>query len=265
MKAMKRTLFLCLILLTTGAAWAETLREATSDVIEKSGNLITSLQKEPQTWGVETALNDLHQLSHSARDLEKALDGSDAQTLKDHQTALSTAGRRVATSAALLPDSAGPQVEAINQQIEAINQRLSQLRLRFGTKASKTPTALGQMPLAESEPGLSYENPAQLLIDVRDLRRWVQNIQVGRFPAFGLLGSLPQNNLDPMQVRRFTEAIFDLERRLTGRYEDIQESLPAWRKVRREYDRLGYLPPGVTQRQLERLMARLDAFYGNLE
>ncbi len=121
------------------------------------------------------------------------------------------------------------------------------------------------MPLTESEPGLSYDNPAQLLVDVRDLGRWVQNIQVGRFPAYGLLGSLSPNNLDPLQVRRFTEAIFDLERRLAGRYEDVQESLPAWRKVRREYDRLGYLPPGVTQRQLERLMARLDAFYGNLE
>lgn len=266
MNLMKRlSILCCVLLLTTLAASATTLGEATSLVIERSGSLISRVQTQPSTWGTETALKDLKRLNLEARALEKALDGQDAEQLKSQQTAFSTASRRVQTSASLLPDSVRNEAEQLQQQVDAINARLTQLRLRFGSKASLAPGALSRVDLVPGEDGLAvYENPNQLLIDVRDARRLVQSFRVGRYPQFGLGFGCP-NNLDPLQVRRLVLASWELERRLSGRYDDIQESLSSWQKMEREYRRLGYLPPSTAARQLDRVMKRLGAFYSSFE
>lgn len=266
MNLMKRlSLLCCALILTSVGAFATTLGEATSSVIEDSGRLIAAMKKQPSTWGVETALTDLQLLNRSARALEKALDGRDAETLREQQTALTTADRRMKTSGALLPDSAQSELESLSKRVAAINTRLTQLRLRFGSKATTTPGALSSADLVPSEGGLEiYENPAQLLIDVRDARRLVQSLQVGRYPQFGV-GFQSPNNLDPLQIRRLVLATWELERQLSSQYEDVQQSLKAWRKVQREYNRMGYPAPSAATRQLERVMRRLGAFYAEME
>lgn len=253
-----------LLLICSGGASATTLGEATSEVIERSGSLIVELEKEPSTWGIETALKDLQRLNQSARALERALDGQDAAELKQQQSEMSTASRRVETSSALLPDSVRGSVQELSQKVAAINERLTELRLRFGTRASMTPSALSHVSMEASDQSAAYDNPAQLLIDVRDIRRLAQQLQSVRYPQLGIGFNSP-NNLDSLQVRRFVLATWELERQLSGQYQDIGESLPTWNKVKREYDRLGYAPPSVITRQLERVMQRLDAFYSEFE
>lgn len=264
MVPMKRLRIFCLLLLVSGAGWATTLGEATSELIEKSGTLIVALEKEPSTWGIETALKDLQRLNQSARALERALDGQDAEQLKRQQTELSTASRRVETSAALIPESARGTVQHLSERVAAINERLTDLRLRFGTRASMAPGALSQVSLEASAESTIYDNPSQLLIDVRDIRSLAQQLQVAPFPPLGV-GLNSPNNLDSLQVRRLVLATWELERQLSSQYQDIRESLPTWNKVKREYNRLGYVPPSVTIRQLERVMRRMDAFYSEFE
>lgn len=261
---MKR-LFLTLILAFSPvlAAGAQTLGEATGQVRDRSEAMIAQRLPQADTWGEQTALEDLRGLHQSAAALYEALAGSDADAVRNFQQQLSTAARRLNTSQSLLPDAAAESasVAELLAEVEAIDQRLTDLRLRFGQKASTTPGPLASEPLADDDPAFDlYSNPQALLIDVRDARQLASQLDVAHYPGYGF-GFMQPNNLDSLQVRRLVLAGWDLQRALEGNYSDINDVRDEWVRFRREYDRLGYPGSSSVVRRLDRVMERLTLFF----
>lgn len=250
-------------LLLSGVLHAQTLGEAVQQVRDSSAVLITKRQLQAETWGQKTAIEDLESLQKSAEVLLESLQSRDARSLVEAQRDFSSQASRVRSSSPLLPD-APSDTEAVQEllgQVRAVDNRLTEIRTRFAEKASRVPQSLGDEPLqSDSQAFELYENPQALLIDIRDARQLAASLETGRLPQFGF-GLAQPNNLDSLQVRRFIQAGWALQRAAEGNFGDISELTPQWEKFRFEYDRLGY--PGSTQvtRQLERVMDRLTAFF----
>jgi hypothetical protein len=263
---MKRLLVTLILALLPTALSAQTLGQATMEVRDRTEALISQRLPQVDSWGEQTALDDLRLVHQSSAALYEALAGTDATAVKTYQQNLATAARRLKTSHSLLPDAAADAatVAELDSQVAAIDARLTELRLRFGQKATLTPGPLAGESLSPSDPAFDlYINPQALLIDVRDARRLASSLQVGHYPGYGFGFGQP-NNLDSLQVRRLVLKAWALENALQGQYSDISEVMDEWVDFRREYDRLGY--PGSNQvvRQLDRVMDRLSAFFGDV-
>lgn len=263
---MKRTVTLFIVALTAVAlARPVTLGESTREVSSRSQGLITKAQTMSATWGTKTALRDLESLNRSAQELEVALKGHDAALILEQQRVLATASRRIGVSGRLLPASIQPELRELQSRVADIDSRITQIRLRFATKASSTPRALSEVALFPDETGLEvYDNPADLLIDVRAANLLVRSLSGESEPAYAI-GIDSSYELEPSQINRLVRAAEELQSNLSGRYSDVRESLPSWKKMKREYDRIGYLAPTTTSRQLERVMERLGSFFGAYE
>jgi hypothetical protein len=260
---MKRLIVTLLIACLPAAASAETLGQATQEVRDRAEALIGQRLPEADSWGEQTAIEDLRLVHQNAAALLEALSGTDAMAVRTFQQELSSSGRRLKASAPLLPAAPADAatVEELETRIAAIDARLTELRLRFDQKATLTPGPLAGENLSADDPTFEiYSNPQTLLIDVRDARRLVSSLEVAHFPGYGFGFGQP-NNLDSVQVRRMILAAWDLERSLESQFGDISEVLDEWVTFRREYDRMGY--PGSNQvvRQLERVMDRLTLFF----
>ncbi len=257
-----KLLLLGWLLLSTGLL-AQTLGQTVQRIHDESATIITQRETQADTWGEKTALEDLQALRHSAAALQQSLEGDDAKALITVQRDLASAASRVRASRILLPaaPSDAATLEEVLKLSQAVDQRLSQLRLRFAQKASRVPGTLSAQSLRSGDEHLAiYENPKALLIDVRDARQLASSLQTGRFPPLGF-GLAQPNNLDPIQVQRFIQAGWALQRSLEGNFQDISQVHPLWEKFRFEYDRLGYAGSSNVTRQLERVMQRLGTFF----
>jgi hypothetical protein len=264
---MRRILNFLIPLLFCVPVGAETLGQATQEVRDRCEAMIAQRLPQVDSWGQQTALDDLRGVHQSAAALLEAMSGNDARAVKEFQLGLSSAARRLRASQSLLPEAAAgaPDIAELETRVAAIDERLTELRLRFGEKASLTPGPLAEQSLAPEHSAFQlYENPQALLIDVRDARNLASQLDFAHFPGYGF-GFMQPNNLDPLQVRRLVLAGWALERSLEGQFSDISEALDEWVKFRREYDRLGY--PGSNQvvRQLDRVMERLTQFFTAVE
>lgn len=263
---MRRTLVTLALswLILCAPGLAQTLGQATLEVRDRSEALIARLMPQAQSWGQQTAVDDLRLVHQSAAALLEALNGNDANAVKDFQLQLESAARRLRTSHSLLPEPDAATVADLVQRVAAIDARLTSLRLRFGGKAALTPGPLADQSLATSDPAFAlYENPQALLIDVRDARRLASELEVAHFPGYGF-GFMQPNNLDSLQVRRLVLAGWELQRALEGQFTDVSQVLDEWEQFRHEYDRMGY--PGSNQvvRQLERVVDRLTLFFDDV-
>ena len=260
---MRRALLLTWILLL-GAAHAQTLGQAVQKIHDDCTQILERGRQTPTlSWGEQTALDDLAALQNSAQALLDELDGDDARLLTAVQRDLSSSSSRARASYTLLPETARDtaRLEEILQLSQAVDARISELRLRFAQKASRvSPDLASQALTAEQRPLSIYENPKKLLIDVRDARQLASSLQTGRFPPLGF-GLAQPNNLDSVQVQRFMQAGWALQRGLEGDFEDISEITPLWEKFQFEYNRLGYAGSNNVTHQLERVMARLGEFF----
>lgn len=260
---MKKLLLLGWLLLSQ-TVWSQTLGETVQRIHDQSAAMQSRAAAETDTWGEKTASEDLQQLRQSATSLLQGLEGDDARDVISTQSLLRTAASRVRASSGLLPqgDSERAAVEELLGLSKAVDERLNGLRGRFAEKASRVPGRLADQPLqaAEPSPFELYENPRQLLIDVRDARQLASSLQSGRFPPFGYGPSEP-NNLDSVQVQRLVRAGWALQRGAEGNFEDVSQLYPLWERFRAEYDRLGYPGSNHVTRQLEKVVQRLDAFF----
>lgn len=240
---------------------AQTLGETVQRIHDESANIIAQRETQADSWGEKTALEDLQTLKQSAQALQQSLEGHDAKAVLPLQRELTSAASRVRASSPLLPEapSDAARLEEVLTLSQAVDQRLSHLRLRFAQKASRVPGKLADQPLRAEDLAL-YENPKTLLIDVRDACQLATSLQTGRFPPLGF-GLAQPNNLDPVQVQRFIQAGWALQRSLEGNFQDISQIYPLWEKFRFEYDRLGYAGSSNVTRQLERVMRRLGTFF----
>lgn len=263
-EAMKKYLFTLLLFLTfwQGGA-AQTLGETLQSISDRSQGLAAS-QQSVDTWGTRTATEDLKELASQASRLLAALSLNDARDVEELESVLRASARRVRTSKVMLPDSVQSEAEEVIGLAEQVGERLTQLRLRFVGKAAGVNGSLADTSLVPDE-DWSYAGLQELLIDVRSARELVGTLGTGTVQQFSLtLTGAGPNNLDGLQVRRLYLTAWELERQLSGRVDDVRESLGAWKKFQREYKRLAYPGTGSNVRQLERVMARLTAFYAEL-
>ena len=257
---MKSTMTALLLFLFTIGVSAQTLGEATEQVRSRVESMISAHPPQNISWGEQTALDDLRQVQQAATSLLEALNGNDAEAVKQPQQQLTSAARRLKASSSLLPETAERSDELLDQ-VMSIDAKLSELRLRFGQKASLTPTPLFEQPLETHDSAFAlYENPQALLIDIRDARRLASQLEVGGYRDW-TFGYGQPNNLDALQVRRLVLAARDLERALESNFSDISEVQAPWEKLRKEYDRLGYPGNTLVTRQLDKVMQRLTAFF----
>ncbi len=250
-------------LLLTGALHAQTLGTTVQEISDTSAAIIAQRQPQADSWGQQTALEDLLLLQRSATVLLEKLQDSDAQNVTVAQRELTAYASRVKSSSLLLPESPADSaaIEALLDQVQAVDARLTELRTRFAQRASRVAGSLADEEIASNEQGLSlYENPHALLIDIRDARQLAASLETGRLPQLGF-GLAQPNNLDSLQVRRFIQAGWALQRSAEGSFQDISELMPQWQKFRFEYDRLGYPGSSSVTRQLERVMHRLETFF----
>lgn len=261
---MKKTSMIALYIgFTLAFAQAQTLGEALTSVEESTQEIVS--RQSAQSWGQQTAADDLNRLLAQTRRMSEAMNSDDARQIEDLQRGLSTAARRVDTSSVLLDETERQHIQEILKTVAEIDSRLTELRLRFGGQASMVPGSLNDVALYPAEPldGV-YTNLEQLLIDVRDARRLAATLGNRRFPAWGIMqGGL--DNLDPLQLDRFRRAGWELERELSGSVVDISQTYDSWNRFATEYDRLGYMGIGTNVRQLERVMNRLSSFYSDPE
>ena len=255
-------------LLLTGALHAQTLGTTVQEISDTSAAIIAQRQPQADSWGQQTALEDLLLLQRSATVLLEKLQDSDAQNIKVAQRELTAQASRVKSSSLLLPDSPADSaaIEALLGQVQAVDGRLTELRTRFAQRASRVAGSLADEEITTSnEQGFSlYENPHALLIDIRDARQLAASLETGRLPQLGF-GLAQPNNLDSLQVRRFIQAGWALQRSAEGSFQDVSELIPQWQKFRFEYDRLGYAGSSSVTRQLERVMQRLDTFFSDFQ
>lgn len=260
-----RILVLLVMLFLPNFAWASgTLGQATGDL---KGRLETLLQARPAnlSWGETVAFEDISRLYEACASLEQALQGHEAQQVRERQRELVTAGARVRASWTLRPGASSEELQTIEEAIRAIDGRLGQIRNRFDQKASRTTSSLAKLSLnpVPGDPFSLYDSPQALLIDVRDARRLCQELDTLRYPYRGF-GMNTINNLDSLQVRRLTLRAWDLERALESRYDDIEEILKPWQAFHQEYDRLGYPGTSHAARQLDTVVTRLSQFFHGL-
>jgi hypothetical protein len=262
---MKRFLLIALCgLLTLTFAQAQTLGASLQSVESQAQGLV-SRYSAADTWGQQTAVDDLKRFLAQVQRLSAALSGDDATSVEQLQRGFSSAARRMETSSVMLPSAEEQTVTAMVAEANQIDQRLTELRLRFGSKASLVSGSLAEVPLHPGEEidGV-YTNLQHLLIDVRDAVRLASTLGNDRFPGNGIGFGTP-NNLEPLQVRRFVLAGWELERQLSVQIEDVSETYPAWELFEREYNRLGHPGSSANIRQLERVMERLGSFYNTLD
>lgn len=253
--------FLLFIGWTLTSASAETIGEVLKSV-EAETQAVLSRQT-GESWGVQTAADDLQRLLAQSQRLSAAMSSNDAVEVEPLQRGLASAARRAETSSVMLSDSDQQQVAGIAEKVGRVDERLTELRLRFGSKASLVPGALNDVGMEGETDGI-YTNIPDLLIDVRDAVRLASTLRSSNPPFnFGFNNTTP-NNLDALQVRRVVLAGWELERQLSGNVADISQTVPAWERFEREYNRLGYPGSGFNIRQLERVMERLSAFYSGL-
>ena len=250
-------------ILTFATAQAQTIGSALISVEQGSREIVS--RQAGESWGVQTASEDLSLLQSQARRLSQSLETGDASKVEGVQRDFTSAAQRVETSRVLLTEEDQRRIEEILTTVDQIDQRLTGLRLRFGGQASLVPGSLGEVTLSADSPlDRDYANIEDLLIDVRDARRLADSLGRVRFPPYGLSrGGL--YFIDPQQLDRFVRAGWALERQLSGSSEDISTSLSAWSRFEREYQRLDFLGSDSNGRRLERVMERLGAFYASRE
>lgn len=256
-------ILICLFILLVTAVGAETLGEAVEFVAVESQSVAARITP-PETWGQETALADLRSLIKEAHTLTGALSGNDAWNLEERQDQFTMAVRQVRTSQVMLGAAEQRDLEQVLEKAEQVNDRLKQLRLRFAGMAATVPGSLADTPLTGGSDEIDgYTNIADVLTDVRWARELVASLQAGRFPPYGFGFNTP-NNLDPLRVRRTVQAAWALERALTTERVDVARTIPEWNEFYQEYNRLGYPGADSRVRRLERVMERLQKFYGDL-
>jgi hypothetical protein len=244
-------------------AQAQTIGSALASV-EQNSREVASRQV-GESWGTQTATEDLSLLLTQAQRLSQALELGDAAKVEGVQRDFTSAAQRVETSSVLLGAGEQAKIKEILATVDQIDQRLTGLRLRFGGQANLVPGSLGEVSLTTEVPlDRDYANIEDLLIDVRDARRLAGSLGNVRYPPYGLnRGGL--YFIDPQQLDRFVRAGWALERQLAGSTEDISSSSAAWSRFEREYQRLGFMGSGSNGKRLERVMERLGAFYGSQE
>lgn len=263
---MKRLLLttLCWVF-TFSVVQAQTLGDSLESVESRTQEMVARYSS-ANTWGEQTALDDLKRFLAETQALSAALSGDNAANVEQLQRGFTSAIRRVETSSVMLPSSEGPGVESIVAEASLIAERLTDLRLRFGSKASLVNGPLTEVSLQPDESlEDTYLNLQHLLIDVRDAVRLASTLGNDRFPGNGGIGFGTPNNLEPLQVRRFVLAGWELERQLSSQVGDVSETYPAWERFEQEYNRLGHPGSGANIRQLERVMARLGTFYNKVD
>jgi hypothetical protein len=252
-------LVLCTVC-STSWAFAQTLG-STLDSIRSDAQSVASRHLNAPTWGVQTAADDLNRFVAECGRLSAGLASDDARDVEALQRGFKSAARRVETSSVMLPDADQAELDQILDQVALVDQRLTELRLRFGSQANMVYGALDNVSLVTSDDPIGqYANIKELLIDVRCARSLASSLRVGRYPLYGF-GFNEPNNLDSLQVRRVVQAAWALERDLSVQIDDVSQSVPAWDRFYREYNRLGYPGTGSNVRQLERVVSRLERFY----
>ena len=259
----KLAVFALYFTLTLVAVQAQTIGSALVSV-EQSSREVASRQV-GESWGVQTASEDLSRLLAQAQRLSVALESGDARQVEGVQRDFTSAAQRVETSRVLLDAEEQRRIEEILATVDQIDERLTGLRLRFGGQANLVPGSLAEVSLKVDSPlDRDYTNIEDLLIDVRDARRLAGSLGRVRFPPYGFnRGGL--YFIDPQQLDRFVRAGWALERELSGSSEDISASLSAWSRFEREYQRLGFLGSDSNGKRLERVMQRLGDFYDSQE
>lgn len=254
---MKYLTTLFILCLCTACAWSETLGQALDQMSVRVAELQT--QSQGDSWGHQTLSADLGTLQAQIEEMSRSLQGSDAEQVVSAQRQFETALRQVKTSNSMV----GLEIEPLLRQGDHVSQRLQELRLRFGGRATQVNPNLAQVPLEESAE-LHYRNPAHLLIDVRNVRDASARLGNNGYFRRGYYFNYGLRNLDVLQLRDLQLAAVNLERRLSVNYGDVQESLPAWQRLRKAYRRLGYVQSSPALRQLERSMDRLEQFYSSM-
>ena len=256
---------LCWLFVCSAHLQAQTLGDSLESVEQRTQELV-SRYSSAHSWGEQTALDDLKRFLAETQRLSAALSGEDAAQVEPLQRGFSSAMRRVKTSSVMLPSSERTVVESMVAEASQIDQRLTELRLRFGSKASLVNGPLTGVSLqADESLESTYLNLQHLLIDVRDAVRLASTLGNDRFPNNGGIGFGIPNNLEPLQVRRFVLAGWELERQLSVQISDVSQTYPAWERFEQEYNRLGHPGSGANIRQLERVMARLATFYNKAD
>ena len=259
MRARSLLLFLCLLL--AGPSAGETLSEAAQSLSDSSFELHQQLKRPQPTWGHQQALDDLERFATASRDLAGEL-AKGVEAEQKPETALGSARKRLETSKVMLSAEPG-QLSLLEEnlsQAASLEEKIRAYRLRFNGQAGADLSRVdAESPVALAQ----YENPQALLVEVRCVRDLTLQLRASFFAAGGP-GSGRPNNLDTMRLRELALAARKLERTLLITGIDVRDSKEQWEKLRRAYNRVGYIPPCVPGRQLELSMERLEAFYNSL-
>ncbi len=256
-----RVLSLLLFLLLVNPSAGETLSESAQRLADSSLELHQQLKRPEPTWGHQQALDDLERFATASRELAGEL-AKGVEADQNPETVLGSARRRLETSKVMLNAEPG-QLSLLEENLSraaALEEEIRAYRLRFNGQAGAD---LSMVEAAGPVGPAHYENPQALLVEVRCVRDLTLQLRASFFAAGGP-GSGQPNNLDTMRLRELALEARKLERTLQITGIDVRDSIEQWEKLRRAYNRVGYIPPSVPGRQLEFSMKRLQAFYDSL-
>lgn len=262
-----RVLLLCLLLASVARAQA-TLLEASQSIDAAVMPILLRYGAEKElTWGQKTALDDLDRLNRAASGLVGALEGqSTPDGLRPLITDLDVARSRVKASLQLLPLTESEQegVQSALVAAERLSGAVRHLADRFAGRDQPAGVALADSPLNPTDRPY-YENPRELLGEAQNIRFSAERLLGACYAPGGWRAGLgsPFTISDLVELSR---AARDYEWACQSRYRDVSETLPAFERLVRAYDRVSYVPygpfAGFEAHNIERALERLSQFYG---
>ncbi len=261
-----RTVLLCLLLASLAQAEG-TLLEASQAIDAAVLPILLRYGAEKElTWGQKTALDDLDRLNKAAAGLVGSLQGqSTPDSLRPLITDLDVARTRVRASLQLLPLTQAEQqgVDAALVTAERLSGAVRHLANRFAGRDQPGGLVLADTPLdAPDRP--YYENPRELLGEAQNIRFSAERLLGACYAPGGWRAGLgsPFTISDLVELSR---AARDYEWACQSRYRDVSETMPAFVRLVRAYDRVSYVPygpfAGFEAHNIERALERLSQFY----
>ncbi|MBI3928559.1 MAG: hypothetical protein HY319_23675 [Armatimonadetes bacterium] len=252
-------------------ASAESLLDAARHIEGNSRALTLSLGQGQRalSWGQEQALQDLDRLSRAAVRLVEALGfetgGVTPQALKPLLTELAVAANRSAMTLQLagFSESDAALARATLEEARRLQTKMSELGGRFWGLDQPVGPALAAEPLSGRGEPLVYENPGDLLREVRGVRYSAERVGVCRPYLRGLF--LGWSAFDEYDYRELRRAAYDFEAAVSGGYNNVVQTRPDYERLRRAFQRIHPSAYSTFEmRDLERAIERLDRFYGGL-
>ncbi|MCE7872425.1 hypothetical protein DYH09_18885 [bacterium CPR1] len=256
-------------MLLATVAWAEgTLLDASRAIDAAVMPVLLRYGSEKDlTWGQKTALDDLDRLNKAAGGLVGALQGdSTPDSLRPLITDLDVARTRVKASLQLLTlnESEQQSVEAALLTADRLSGAVRHLADRFSGRDQPAGVDLADTPLDPVDRPY-YENPRELLGEAQNIRFSAERLLGACYAPGGWRPGLgtPFTISDLVELSR---AARDYEWACQSRYRDVSETVPAFLRLARAYDRVSYMPygpfSGFEAHNIERALERLSRFYG---